>query len=235
MKTFTFEELEKKFGVSYRSSILGIEETFVGWGLWEEDNLYTDEESAREATKEVWYTRYNNQVKRIEDLLDVYKALPWYTRAWSFVFKRGWKVNTIVKEQMQKFEDELAESLKKVDGMKIGRLSRGSYTLNTPLLEVGQTVYVSVTHNNHLDMGVHAFTVEKINYNVGNENTIRYTARITSEKGGGIRLETCNDRLSTGWAYHEVHLDKQEAVDRVKEYLQKQAEKVKQQLKNMEE
>lgn len=234
MKTFTFEELEQKFGVAYRSNILGIEETFIGWGLGEDDNLYNTEEAAREAAKAVWYTRYNNQVQRIEGLLDVYKALPWYTRAWSFVFKRGWKVNTIVEEQMQKFEDELNDSLNKVDNMKIGRLSRDSYNLNVPLLEVGQTVYVSVTHNNHLDMGVHAFTVEKINYNVGNENTIRYTARITSEKGEEMRLETCNDRLSTGWTYHEVHLDKQDAVDRVKGYLEKQAEKVQQQLKSME-
>lgn len=98
MKVFTFEELAEKFGVGYRSSILGIEEQFVGWGYCEGVELHSTEEQARLVAEKTWRERYENQVKRIEGILSVYKALPWYTRAFSFVFKRGWKANSIVKQ-----------------------------------------------------------------------------------------------------------------------------------------
>ena len=226
----------EKFGVGYRSSVLGIEEQFVGWGYCEGVELHNTEEQARLAAEQTWRERYDNQVKRIEDILTTYKALPWYTRAFSFVFKRGWKVNLIVKQKMQEFEDELNESLLKVANMKVERLSRGNYTLNAPMLEVGQQVFVSVSHNNYLDMGVHAFTVRNISYalDFGGGDVIRYRADVVGD-GKELRLETYNDRLSTGWTYHEVHLNKQEAVDRIKGVLEKQANKVQEQLKKMEQ
>lgn len=234
MKVFTFEELVEKFSVGYRSSVLGIEELFVGWGYYEGEKLHSTEEQARLAAEKTWRERYDNQVKRIEDIMITYKSLPWYTRAFSFVFKRGWKANSIVKQKMQEFEDELSESLLEVANMPVKRLPRGNYTLNAPMLEVGQQVFVSVSHDNYLDMGVHVFTVKNISYSLAfSGDVIHYRADIIGD-GKELRLETCNDRLSTGWTYHEVHLDKQEAVDRIKNIIEKQAEKVQEQLKEIE-
>lgn len=235
MKTFTFEELAEKFGVRYRSSTLGIEEVFNGWGYMEEEKLYKTEAEARSAAEAVWYERYDNQVKRIEDILTAYKDLPWYTRAFCYVFKRGWKAKSIVKQKMQEFEDELNDSLSRVANMELKRLPRGGYTLSAPMLEVGQKVYVSVSRKNHLDMGVYAFTIKNIKYSlVFSGTTIHYRADTVNDDGQELQLEVCNDTLSTGYAYHEVHLDKQEAVDRIRGILEDEAKKVAQQLEEID-
>lgn len=240
MKTFTFEEMKEMFGTGWVASYTGVTEVFVG-----ADNRYridatyyeTFEQALRSLLEEA-QKDYQDEVNRVDGIVRTLSERPWYTKAWYFVFKNGWELNSIIEQTYAKAVTRLKRETERLNQLKPQILSRDDYKLVAPRLDDGQTVYVSVTQNNYLDIGVYAGKVKNLEYflSYDDKNTLYYQADLEIEGADDLNLRINNkDELYTGFTYHKVHLNKQEAVDRVKGYLEQQMRSVEEQLRKMEE
>lgn len=239
MKAYTFEEMKEMFGVGWVASYTGITEVFVG-----ADNRYHIDATYYETPKQALHALlekaqedYRKEVKRVDGIVRTLSERPWYTKAWYFVFKNGWELNSIIKQTHAKAATRLNAETERLYQLKPQALSRDDYKLAAPKLDEGQTVYVSVTQNNHLEVGVYAGKVKNLEYflSYDDKNTLYYQADLEIDGAEDLNLRINNQgELYTGFTYHKVHLNKQEAVDRVKGYLEKQMNTLQEQLKKME-
>jgi hypothetical protein len=100
---------------------------------------------------------------------------------------------------------------------------------------VGDVVYVSVTSQNHLPVGVHVGKVVEVEYHLAywGENVLTYNASLQMQSGEELTLKLEDDEsneLTTGFTYHKVHLDKESAVQRIKANIEAQLMALEQQL-----
>lgn len=236
MIKYSFEQMKENYGVGFHSSVIGISEVFIGFQHYG-DKIHSTEEEAREAVRDIWKNQYEQRVKEYQARIDKYEALPFHKKLISFIFKNGWKKNKIIKEVFDSILYDLEDRLRRTDEMEVKYLNRGEYYLDGHEFNVGDTFYVSVCTRNHLNFGVHKGEIKSVDYRLQNGNMITYTADTVvfdsvEKQEMGIRLELINNgvhspgKISTGWTYHEVHLERDEAFARIRNYLKEQEDKL---------
>lgn len=238
MKEYTFEDMEERFGVGFRASVMGIEEVFVKLCYnWKDCTFYNTEEEAKQHLKDLWKVHYKAQVYRLEEILAEYEALPTYKLIWSFIFKGGWKKNRIVKQRMNDFDQELEANLAEVDSKEVIRLDRSDYVQKLPLLSVGDAVFITVTSQNVLSVGVHKAIVEGVGYSLDcrDKNTLYCTAEALTDSQEEMTLRADNDGASytTGYSYHKVWHSKEDAINFMLEYMEGEKRKLDEQIKGL--
>jgi len=239
LKEYTFEDMEERFGVGFRASVMGIEEVFVKLCYdWQDSTFYETEEEAKQSVKDMWLDWHKEQVDRIKSIVAEYEALPLYKLVWSFIFKGGWKKNRIVKQRMSQFDQELASNLAEVDSKTVIRLDRCDYVQKLPLLSAGDAVFITVTSQNVLSVGVHKAVVKEVDYRLDylDKNTLYCTAEALTDSKDCMTLRADNDdtEYTTGYSYHKVWHDKQDAINFMLEYVEGEKRKLDEQIKDLE-
>lgn len=239
MRTFTHDEMVERFGTAFIAGWEGIKEVYEGL-LAHRPSFYSDPVQALNALDKQAEERLLNEKARIYSILLEYDSLPLWKRTIYFFTKSGWKKNRIVsarhKEIAARLKEEYYSNTDKFENRT--HLNQDAvYTMNIPDLSIGDMVYISVTQNNLLDVGVYEVTVCGVEYYIyyDDDTSLQYTASVVTSCGQELTLRESNDKhLTDGYAHHEVHLNKEEAAQRVKKHLTKQGEKVFQQLAEME-
>lgn len=236
MKEYTFEDMEERFGIGFRASVMGIEEVFIKLCYdWQDCTFYDTEEEAKQHLRDMWKVHYKAQVYRIEKIIAEYEALPLYKLVWSFIFKGGWKKNRIVKERMAQFDQELVANLAEVDSKEVTRLDRSDYVQKLPVLSVGDALFITVTSQNVLSVGVHKAIVKEVGYRLDyrDKNTLYCTAEALTDTKDCMTLRADNDGASytTGYSYHKVWHGKQDAINFMLEYMESEKSKLDEQIK----
>lgn len=240
MNTYTFEQMKERFGIGFRASVMGIEEVFVKLCYdWEDSTFYETEDQAKQSVRDIWVLRHKEQVERLNSIVAEYEALPIYKLVWSFLFKGGWKKGRIVKQRMADFNQELEADLAQVDSKTVIRLDRGSYIQKLPLLSVGDTVYITVTNQNLLPIGIHKAVVKEVDYRLDyqDKNTLYCNAQAVTDTKECMTLRADNDgeiSYTTGYAYHKVWHNKEDAISFMLEYIEGEKRKLDKQIKALE-
>lgn len=181
--------------------------------------------------KEEAISRLENEEDRLDGIMSRYMALPWYKRAWSFVFKRGWKANSIIEKRLKEYSDQLDQDLEAIKNYKLELINPDiTYEFKYADLKVGDKVYVVVTRQNVLDEGLHELTITSLEYFLRYSNHVYFRG----ETEEGFRLEQYEDSISDGMAYHEVFTNREEAVAFLKEDIQAEMQKLAEMVQRLE-
>lgn len=223
-KRYTHAELEEKFGVGFVHSYFEgkIKQVFRHDG--EYSDVFDTAEDVRQSLIDEARTTYCNRMKQLWDAVEKYDNLPIHRKLFSFFFREGWKKDKIIKDFSEDRLEELNKAICDAEACTVEMLdTEAVYSMFTPELVVGQEVYISVTRNDYLDMGVHVATVSDIRWYVNvDKKTVSYEGRLDV---GGEELSLVpqgnEGKLKTGYAFHEVHLNIREAIERVEKHINK--------------
>lgn len=223
-KVFTHEDLVKKFGVGFVHSYFEkkIKQVFRHDG--EYSDVFDTEEDVRQSLIDKARTTHDDRMKQLWYVMGEYDKLPIHKKLFSFFFREGWKKDKIIKDFSEDRLEELNKSICDAEACTVEMLdTEAGYSMFAPELVDGQEVYISVTQNNYLGMGVHVATVPEIRWFVNmNKKTVSYEGRLDV---GGMELSLVQQgdesKLKTGCAFHEVHLNMEEAIGRVEKHVNK--------------
>lgn len=226
-KVFTHEDLVKKFGVGfvYTSYDKKIRQVFRHDG--EYSDIFVTVEDVHRSLEEESHRTYDRRMKYLWDFVEEYNKLPLHKKVVSFLFRGYWNKNKVIKEYEEERQTELTKDLRSSEDVVLEMLDTGAlYILSAPEVTDGQKVYISVTQDNYLGAGVHVATVSDMRWFVNTDNkTVTYDARMQTGKFVmSLSTQEGEARLRSGYTYHEVHLDMQDAIDRVQQHIKKVAE-----------
>lgn len=169
---------------------------------------------------------YRKKMEGISECFLEYSKLPPF-RKFILVVSGAWRK---AKKHLNALEEKCGEDFRKevwrIDFIETDMLdTEAVYTLESPLLEKGQDIYISVTQKNGLDVGVYKVTLDEVEWWIDIENkNIRLSANV-QVGDESYRIEARpNDphEYSTGMAYHKVHTNPEDAINRVRNHLETQ-------------
>lgn len=234
MKQYTHGQMVEMFGIGYHEGLkFTVDECFSGLSY---GDSFPSVEALRDHLIKRVTKRRDEQHKTLNEIIERYESLPLWRRLIAFIFKRGWKKNILVREKREQIESEYEEYIVRFLKMSIRHLDENIiYTMTLPEIVEGQKLYISVTSQNNLDVGVYEGIVRDLEYHLKDKNTLIYSCELDmGEKGEDYRLREFNGKLHTWYTYHKPHLTKEEAVNEVKTALEDQRRKLEEQIRSVE-
>ena len=214
MKTLTFEEMKERFPIKWYYDGSKFIETFhlsdEGNGIcntYEECLAKTIDTQVKARDKEL--NRVNgiaNGVKRRSGILYHLKRK----------FKRAYKA------RIEEIESQLDERISYIKGSEKSFLSSESnYTIDFDC-QVGDVLWITVEKNNSLKMGVHKALVTEVSPYFNRESfTVNVRAIFETCNGERFTLRVDDTGLTNDWTYHHIFTSKQEAVEAMSTFIQR--------------
>lgn len=237
-----YEQMKEMFGIRYVSDstyyskyiveVFGTNTNQKSFETVQEVRKNLKEDADKKALSE--QNRIDNIKKHFDNrkLNVVYKVL-------SFLKNSANKVENVYKEKTAEILKEKSESLSYIDNMEVEYLDKGKmYEVAYPNIKNDDLVFVAVTKKNHLDIGVHSLVLKKIS---------RYHERFSAKamfkdnslkelneesdfedeeddvaENYCVRIEGVEEELSTGYSFHKVFFNKDDAEKYLNEELDKQ-------------
>lgn len=215
---FNYQQMVETFGLTYSynsfSDSAMIQEEFkthISNKFNTEDTL----EKAMTKLKEEINESSAKENQRLEGMKQQFRELP-------LLEKLSWQLNNNklnFDSTSEKRKQDLAKKTKdKLSNIEIVKLDQSKeYLINTPqLIKDGDTLYVVVTDQNVLGIGVYEATASHVNYFQRSEGLIDLNARlivVENCKENEFNLTSDTNEFKSGYSYHNVFTDKNKAIE----------------------
>lgn len=214
----SYDEMKKRFGIvviqGYNSNSIGkiiIEEQFAIREYT--DTIYDSFEDAKNGLYKEEQKRFEKENTRLNNIVNVYNANKnFIVMMAKYLFGGKKRFDMEFKNASKKNEDKKQEAFKAISEAKFIELDRKTlYDISLPDFKIGDEGYIVVEKDNYLDIGIYKFK---------SVNVSRYNQMITIDAevdGKPIRVSGKENDLGTGYTYHNVFMNYEEA----KEYFNK--------------
>lgn len=230
---FNYQQMVETFGLTYSYNSFSdsaiIEEEFkthLSHKFNAEDTL----EKAMTKLKEEINESSAKETKRLEGMKQQFRDLPLLEKlSWQ------WKNNKLnFDSTSEKRKEDLAQRTKdKLNNIEIIKIDQSKeYLINTPqLIKEGDTLYVVVTDQNALEIGVYQAIASHVNYFQRSEGLIDLHARLLVVDNGKeqeFNFSSDINEFKSNHSYHHIFTDKNKAIEF-------HNQNISQKLKNMEQ
>lgn len=132
-----------------------------------------------------------------------------------------WKFKRAYKARLGEIESQLDERISYIKASEKSSLSRESnYTIDFDC-KVGDVLWIAVEQNNFLKMGVHKAVVTCV-IPFFNRESNSVVVRVVGEVlGERFEFQSTGSGLSNDWTYHHIFTSKQEAVEAMSTFIQR--------------
>lgn len=173
-------------------------------------------EKALDMLKKEIKKQEEKEIQQQDNLKIEFKNLPFFEKLrWQFK-NRKYTFDSTAEERKKDFVRQSENKIKNIDIQRIDKSKE--YVINTPVfLNPGDKLYVVVTDQNTLDMGMYEATVNYVNYFERKEGVLNLEARLLiasegkeNEFGFGSNTEK---EFKSGHTYHHIFNDKDSAIN----------------------
>lgn len=223
----SYDEMKKRFGVvvaqGYNSNSIGkivIEEQFF---LRESTyTVYASFEDAKDALYEEEQKRFERENARLNNIASVHNANKnFIVMIGKYLFGGKKRFDMEFRNACQKNENKKQESFKAISEAVFVELDKKAlYDVSLPDFKIGDEGYIVVAKDNYLDIGIYKFK---------SVNVSRYNQMITIDAevdGKPIRVSGKENDLGTGYTYHSVFMNYEEAKEYFNKLIDFQIEKL---------
>lgn len=226
MKTLTFEEMKERFPVKWYYDGSKFIETFH---LSDEGNdICNTYEGCLAKTIDTQVKARDKELNRVNDIANGVKSRS------GILYHLKWKFKRTYKARLEEIESQLHERISYIKGSERSFLSKESnYAIDFDC-KVGDVLWIAVEKNNFLKMGVHkAIVTDVIPYFNRESSTV--VVRVVGEVfGERFEFQSTDSGLSNGWTYHHIFTSKQEAVEAMATFIQRDIDELNKLKKDIE-
>lgn len=238
----TYEQMKEKFGIRYISDSNYYSEYIIEvFGTNNNQASFETVQEVREKLKEDAEKKALTEQNRIDNIKNHFdsRKLSVLYKVLSFLKNSAKKVENVYKEKTLEIFKEKSERLSYIDNMKVQYLDKNKmYEVAYPNIKNGDLIFVAVSKKNHLDIGVHSLALRDVS---------RYHDRFSAKamfkeeslkelnkesdfedeeddvaENYCLRIEGVEEELSTGYSFHKVFFNKEDAENYLNEELDKQ-------------
>lgn len=236
---FNYEQMKEHFGIVYSYADFhptpSITEQFNVFLFLQNQQAKTYEEA-----KDRLLDIFNNTLTKKHEILD--KLIQAFDKL-SFFEKNVWRLKnkmmdfrTIVEETKNKYQEDFVKSQESIVFEQIDK-NKIFTILGPKLLKNDDELFVVVENHNQLDLGIYRAKVSKSHYFCRDESTIDIDGELTIVDNGttyefSFRAEP--DSFVSGHTYHNIFVDKEEAIEYYKDTVQKRIDSMNQRLENLD-
>lgn len=213
MKTLTFEEMKERFPVKWYYDGSKFIETFH---LSDQgSDICNTYEECLAKTIDTQVKARDKELNRVNDIATGVKSIT------GIFYHLKWKFKRAYKARLEEIESQLDERISYIKASKKSFLSRESnYTIDFNI-QVGEVLWIATEKNNFLKMGVHkAVITDAIPYFNRESNSVVVRA-VGDVLGERFEFQSTGSGLSNGWTYHHIFTSKQEAVEAMSAFIQR--------------
>lgn len=219
MKTLTFEEMKERFPVKWYYDGSKFIETFH---LSDQgSDICNTYEECLAKTIDTQVKARDKELNRVNDIATGVKSIT------GIFYHLKWKFKRAYKARLEEIESQLDERISYIKGSERSFLSRESdYTIDFEC-QVGDVFWIAVEQNNFLKKGVHKVLVTEVS-TYFNRESFNVNVRAIFETCSGERFTLRMDDmgLTNDWTYHHIFTSKQEAVEAMSTFIQRDTEEL---------
>lgn len=204
-----YQQMVDIFGLTYQHRGNLIEEKFE---LSREFNLHNTLEQAIVSAKDEIRQEIKSEIAYFDGLQQQFNDLPFFE-------KLGWQIkNKSLEFNSEERKKVAVDALNyQLNNIQVQMLDQSKiYNVNSPvILKSGDTLYVAVTDQNVLSIGVYKARVESADY-INRHGAIDLNARLTVEdevKKHVFNFSSDAQGFKSGHTYHHIFTDKESAIE----------------------
>ena len=215
---FNYQQMVETFGLSYAyhsySDSAYIQEEF-NTHLSHRFNAENTLEKAMTKLKEEINESSKKELERLEGMKQQFRELPLLEKLnWQFKNKKL-NFDSTSEKRKEALIEKTKDKLKNIEIIKIDQSKE--YLINTPqLIKEGDTLYVVVTDQNALEIGVYKATASHVNYFQRSEGLIDLHARllvVDNDKEQEFNFSSDINEFKSNHSYHHIFTDKDKAIE----------------------
>ena len=217
MKTLTFEEMKERFPIVWQ------------WRPWQDGGVFVETFCAEESIEYICETeleclnktldgvsqKYKREIERVNEYARTLKErlgiLYWFKKRFQKVYKN----------RLQELENEWSQTSVKIAKSKVKRLCRKSNYYLSFDCKVGDVFWIAAEKNNVLERGVHKAVVTEVVPYVDEDSNSVVVIAVAEVCGERFKFQSTGSGLSNGWTYHHIFTSKQEAVQAMSTFIQR--------------